>query len=74
MFWTTLNTNFEPSFGLLNASLTYGSSSGTWQVAAWAKNLTDEVYRTSIIVFLGDEISLFGAPRTYGVNFTYNFQ
>ena len=39
----------------------------------WGKNLTDELYRVNIISFFGEEVSQFGAPVTYGVDFSYKF-
>jgi len=42
-------------------------------VSLWAKNLTNKLYRTSVIPFLGDESSLYGAPRTYGVRLSGKF-
>jgi iron complex outermembrane recepter protein len=35
--------------------------------------VTDELYRTNIISFFGEEVSQFGAPRTYGLDFNYRF-
>lgn len=67
------STNFEPSYGLLDMRLGFGQADGNWSVLAWARNLTDELYRVSIIPFVGDEFSSFGAPRTYGLTFSMNF-
>jgi iron complex outermembrane receptor protein len=39
----------------------------------FGKNLTDELYRVDAIPFLGDVFSRFGAPRSYGVQFTKSF-
>ena len=44
-----------------------------WSVSLWGKNLTNTLYRTNIIAFFGDEVSTFGAPRTYGVELAAKF-
>jgi iron complex outermembrane recepter protein len=67
------NTNEEPSYGLLDMRIGIGSAAGKWNVAVYGKNVTDELYRVSIIPFLGDESSSYGAPRTYGLTFTKAF-
>ncbi|PLS69823.1 TonB-dependent receptor, partial [Salmonella enterica] len=67
------NTNFEPGYGLLDARIGLGRADERWAVTLWAKNLTNKLYRTSVIPFLGDEASLYGAPRTYGVRLSGKF-
>ena len=42
-------------------------------MAVWGRNVTDERDRTNIISFFGEEVSQFGVPRTYGIDFTYKF-
>ncbi|MCR6644403.1 MAG: TonB-dependent receptor [Terricaulis sp.] len=73
MFWGPENSNTEDGYGVLNARIGVGASDGRWTVSLWGKNLNDELYRTSIIPFVGDEVSLYGAPRTYGVRLTGRF-
>ena len=73
MFWATDNIVEEPSYGLLDARLAVGPDHGNWAVAVWAKNLTDELYRTNVIPFGGDEVSQFGSPRTYGLDLTLRY-
>ena len=73
IFWGPENTNREPGYGLLDARISLGEADGAWQVTLYGKNLTDKLYRTSIIPFLGDEVSLFGAPRTYGARLAVRF-
>ena len=72
-FYGPQETNFEPGYGLLDARLSLGTNDGDWSVTAWGRNLTDELYRISIITFVGDEFGSYGAPRTYGLTFTKNF-
>jgi iron complex outermembrane receptor protein len=70
MFWGPENRNIEPGYGLLNARIGIADPDGDWSVSLWTKNLNDELYRTSIIPFAGDEVSLYGAPQTFGIRFT----
>lgn len=72
-FYGPENLNAEPGYGLLDARIGFGKVDDLWTVTLWAKNLTDELYRTSVIPFLGDEASLFGNPRTYGVRLSGRF-
>lgn len=71
--WGTDNIVKEPSYGLLDARVSVGPESRKWAVAAWAKNLTNKLYRTNVITFGGDEISQFGAPRTFGIDLTLRY-
>lgn len=72
-FYGPDNTNFEPGYGLLDARIGIGKVGERWAVSLWGKNLTNKLYRTSVIPFLGDESSLYGAPRTYGVRLSSKF-
>jgi iron complex outermembrane receptor protein len=73
MYWATDNIAKEPSYGTLDARIGFAPQGKNWSVAAWGKNVTDELYRTNIISFFGEEVSQFGPPRTYGVDFSYRF-
>jgi len=73
MPWAPENTAWEQGYGTLDGRVTLTSPEKGWTVSAYAKNLTDEVYRTNIIVFFNDEMSSFGAPRTYGVELSVPF-
>jgi iron complex outermembrane receptor protein len=72
-FYGPDNTNREPGYGLLDARLGIGKVGGSWSVSLWGKNLTNKLYRTSVIPFLGDESSLYGAPRTYGIRLSSKY-
>lgn len=72
-FYGPENLNFEPGYGLLDARIGFGRADDSWAVTLWAKNLTNKLYRTSVIPFLGDEASLYGAPSTYGVRLSGKF-
>ncbi len=73
MYWATDNIASEDSYGLLDARVALSPEGAPWQVAVWGRNVTDELYRTNIISFFGEEVSQFGVPRTYGVDFTFKF-
>ncbi len=73
MPWAPENTAWEQAYGTLDGRVTLTSPEKGWTVSAFAKNMTDEVYRTNIIVFFNDEMSSFGPPRTYGVELSVPF-
>lgn len=73
LFWATDNIAKEDAYGLLDARVAIAPPEAAWTVAIWGKNLTDELYRTNIISFFGEEVSQFGIPRTYGVDLSWKF-
>ena len=73
MLWATDNIAKEGSYGLLDARIALAPEDAPWSVAVYGKNVTDELYRVNIISFFGEEVSQFGAPRTYGLDFAYKF-
>ncbi len=72
--WQPQNLNFEDSYGLLDGRITFAPEGKPWAVSVFGKNISDELYRTNIIPFFGEEVSKFGAPRTYGAEFRYSFE
>jgi len=73
LYWQPANLNTEDSYGLMNARLTYEPPGSSWSTSLWIKNISDELYRTNIIPFFGEEVSQFGPPRTYGVDLRIRF-
>jgi iron complex outermembrane receptor protein len=67
--------DLQPSYAVTNASLTYTSGNGAWEVGGYVRNLADKVYE----VYFMDLSSLYfsqrvlGPPRTYGVDITYHW-
>ncbi|MEH6581061.1 MAG: TonB-dependent receptor [Halioglobus sp.] len=61
------------SYELLNARLGFHSADDSWRVALWGKNLTDEEYFDEVVAFATAVRATVAAPRTYGIDFTYNF-
>ncbi|WP_226666047.1 TonB-dependent receptor [Microbulbifer aggregans] len=59
---------------LVNARLGLESENGTWSLALWGRNLTDEEYlNTTQRDFFGTLIHFQGDPRTYGLELGYRF-
>ena len=72
---TTVDRRLE-AFELVNARVTFASAGQTWEAALWANNLLDEEWLLGI-GGTGEAIGSAPAnradPRTYGVDFIYNF-
>lgn len=66
-------TEFNPAYRLTNARLTLSRipvGRGDLSVSLWAKNLTDAKYIGGYHAF---GAAIFGEPRSYGINLTYNY-
>lgn len=64
----------EDAYGLAGARLALASDSGRWELAAWARNLTDELYRTTARGdSFGGFFELYGPPRTWGASLKLAF-
>jgi iron complex outermembrane receptor protein len=64
----------NPAYWLLNSRVTYTTEN--YSVAIWAKNIADEFYYTyglNLNAF-GQDYLTRGLPRTFGIEFTYNFE
>jgi len=64
----------EDGYELWNAFLTYASADERWEIAAWGKNLNDEVHYVQAFNTggLGTRAWL-AAPRTYGVRIGFRY-
>jgi len=62
-----------PSYDLWNARVTYATAGDRWNVSAWIRNATDETYivNHSRASLTNIDRVMWGAPRLYGINFTY---
>lgn len=67
------NYAFQPSYGLLNASVQWTDESEHLSLRLWGKNLTDEVYAASVAEANQGVFRHLGAPRTYGVTLGVKF-
>lgn len=65
----------QQSYVKSNASLTYYSNSGRWNLGAWVKNLTNEavIAATAFAGIPGPATAYLEPPRTYGVRLGVNF-
>jgi iron complex outermembrane receptor protein len=63
------------SYSVYNARIALFTQEGNWEIALWGRNLGDEVYAEQIFVTdtTGVATTYFGAPRTYGLSFRYDF-
>lgn len=60
------------AYGLFGARL--GVSGESWELVAFGRNLTNELYATTILAF-GDSVHRYtGEPRTFGLSFTYRWE
>lgn len=73
MPWAPENTTWEKGYGTLDGRATFALPNKNWSVSAFAKNLTNKLYRTNIIVFFRDEMSSYAPPRTYGLEVSAKF-
>jgi iron complex outermembrane receptor protein len=67
--------DYEPSYAVSNAQLTYTNDPGHWEVSTWIKNLADREYRIYNLDLsaLGFNQSVYAPPRTYGASFKYRW-
>ncbi len=66
----------EDAYTVTNARVSYGSSDGRWEIAAFVNNLTEEEYRVYAFdssLFSGVVAGVYAKPRWYGLSATYRF-
>jgi len=65
----------QEDYGLLSARVTYAPAGGSWDIALFGTNLTDEYYQTSgfFVPPLDARQFTLGRPREYGVTVRFNF-
>ncbi len=73
LFWNTDNIARQEPYGLLDLRVGLAPTDADWEVALYGKNISDKLYRVNAIAFFGEEVSQFGAPRTYGIDLTWKF-
>ena len=67
------NIASQPAYDIVNVSLGWTDPAKHLSAKAWAKNLTNTYYSTSLIEAGQGVIRGNGAPRTYGVTLGYSF-
>jgi len=73
MPWATDNIAKEKAYGLLDLRAAVKPKDKDWEVGVYGKNINDTLYRVNIIAFFGEEVSQFGAPRTFGIDVNWKF-
>ena len=66
--------NHSDSYTTVDARAWIASESGSWELALWGKNLSDEQYTEQAFNFVdltGLANQLYGSPLTYGLTYTY---
>jgi iron complex outermembrane receptor protein len=60
------------SYSLIDARVSWMPVSERWELALWGKNLADKEYNiNNNLNFLRTPRTIWGAPRTYGMSFTW---
>ena len=63
----------QQAYSLVNARIGYRPASEKWSVSGWVNNLFDETYFDDVVAAGSGIRGSYGAPRTYGVEFQFNF-
>jgi iron complex outermembrane receptor protein len=63
----------QPSYGVLNAFLSFGSADDDLVFKVWGKNLTDKLYAAFIASQTNGDFAQWAPPRTYGVTIAKKF-
>lgn len=63
----------QDSYFLTNARITLFKNNGDYEIALWGKNLSDETFAVQSYSLFGAYPVAYNSPRTYGVNFRYNW-
>ena len=69
----TTNVLRQKAYNLVNGRIGFRPDSERWSVAIWANNLFDEEYFDDAVAAGTGIRASYGAPRTYGVEATFNF-
>jgi len=65
----------EPDVTVFDAAITFTSASERWDLIAWGKNLSDELYAShGISGTFGGASRIWAPPRTYGVSFNHRWE
>jgi iron complex outermembrane receptor protein len=66
----------ENGYFLVNARISFAPKEGPWHVAAWVRNIGDEVFRSAaqdLFLSLGFAEIVLSQPRTWGIEVGYRF-
>ena len=67
------NVGYQPAYDIVNASLTWTKPGGRLSFKAFAKNIGNSLYATSLVEAGQGLVRELGAPRTYGGTLGYKF-
>ena len=72
-FWDPENRLKQKAYTLADANLRWHSSESGLQVQLWAKNIFDKQYYSYVTSSRGSpDTGAPGAPRTFGISFSYD--
>lgn len=65
----------QGSYTIANAYVTWTDASDRWQVQLYGRNLSDELYKQSVVraTSLIGTLDFWGPPRTYGINVGFRY-
>jgi iron complex outermembrane receptor protein len=64
----------EGAYWLFNADFGVETADHKWRATVWGRNLADREYRVGAFTGgVAGDISMFGAPRTAGLSFSYHY-
>jgi iron complex outermembrane receptor protein len=72
-YFTNLPLEKIDSLNLFNANIRWKAQDDRWSLGVYGRNLTDEEYYTQKLDFGVFVLAGVGAPREYGVDFTFNW-
>jgi iron complex outermembrane receptor protein len=65
---------YQPSYGVLNGSITYTPAAGNYDVSLYGKNLADEEYYRNVAIQGRYGLGVPGDPLTYGLKFSWRYK
>jgi iron complex outermembrane receptor protein len=73
-YWEPSNRTRQKAFNVLNAQVAYAPADSPWRFRVFARNLTDELYYSSVSEQAVGDLATAQAPRTYGVGVDFRWR
>jgi len=73
-YWEPSNRVRQGSFDVVNAQVAYSPTNSPWRFRVFARNLTDELYYSSVSEQAVGDLATAQAPRTYGVGVDFRWR
>lgn len=73
-YWEPSNRVRQKAFDVLNAQVAFTPSDSPWRFRVFARNLTDELYYSSVSEQAVGDLATAQAPRTYGVGIDFRWR